>query len=150
MISWISSCAITIVLTWLFQKQLLSIFSLTFIIAGTILSLLVKRYIRSDYLHLEGVWQILALLPPFSVSMIFFGMIQTWMQRVGFGVSMRVTIVTTLGTILAGLAMSSNLTQVAMVFTVAFCSSVLRERASSGWYLIPVGVVVGTKLVLSW
>ncbi len=117
---------------------------------GTLLAYGLRRTLRKDYLHIGGVWLVLGILPPFCFGAIIFGMVQTWMQRVGFGMKMRIGVVTTLATLLSAMMISDSTALIAVFLLVNFVSALVRERAEQNWYLVPCSVLILVMMAFSW
>lgn len=149
-IAFISIGIISLSIAAMFGRDAMWIVTAVLVILGTVLAFWLRRTIREDYLHISGYMVMLYALPPFSISVIFFGMIQTWMNRVGFGSPMRLIVVTTLATIISSALLNFDIVSTAVVFAIALSSSLLREFRPSGQYLAPVGVATIIRMVLTW
>ena len=119
-------------------------------LVGTLLAFGFRRALRKDYLHIDGVWLVLGILPPFCFAAIIFGMIQTWMERVGFSLQMRVSVVTTIATLLAVVIISDNIALIVVFLLVSFVSALLRELADQNWYLLPCIILSIAAMVFAW
>ena len=119
-------------------------------LVGTLLAFGLRRTLRKDYLHIDGVWLVLGILPPFCFVAIIFGMVQTWMERVGFGLKMRIGVVTTLATLLSTMIISDSIALIAVFLFVNFVSAIVRELAEPNWYLVPCSVLILVMMAFSW
>lgn len=114
----------------------------TLIVLGSGLALALRSLLRDDYLHTSAAWTLLSLLPPVTPATIYVGLISSWMQRVGFGVVMRVAVTSTLlwSVVAAGLQLST--TQSAVVFATSIATSAARQLLGSSRYLLPWLLVI--------
>ncbi|MBL0321036.1 MAG: hypothetical protein IPP80_01405 [Ignavibacteria bacterium] len=149
-IAYISFGIISFSVAALISRDAMWIVTAFLVILGTVLAFWLRRTIREDYLHINGYMVMLYALPPFSISVIFFGMIQTWMNRVGFGTPMRVIVVTTLATVISSALLNFDIVSSVVVFAIALSSSLLRELRPSSQYLAPVGIAIFIRMVLTW
>ncbi|MBK7032166.1 MAG: hypothetical protein IPH85_07725 [Ignavibacteria bacterium] len=149
-IAFISIGIISLSVAALISRDVMWIVTACLVILGTVLAFWLRRTIREDYLHIDGYMVMLYALPPFSFSVIFAGMIQTWMNRVGFGTTMRVAVVSILGTIIPSALFGFEPTTSAIVCVVAVSTSLLREFRPSGEYMAPVGLAIFIRSILQW
>ncbi len=149
-IAFISIGSISLLIAALIGREVIWIVTACLVILGTVLAFWLRRTIREDYLHISGYMVMFYALPPFSISVIFAGMIQTWMHRVGFGTTMRVAVVTTLATIISSALLGFDPQASAIVCTLAISTSLLREYRPSGEYLAPVGIATVIQMILQW
>ncbi|HLP27837.1 MAG TPA: hypothetical protein VK147_04290 [Candidatus Didemnitutus sp.] len=149
-IAFISIGIISLSIAALIGRDVMWIITACLVILGTVLAFWLRRTIREDYLHISGYMVMFYALPPFSISVIFAGMIQTWMHRVGFGTPMRVAVITALATIISSALVGFEPTASAIVFILAVSTSLLREFRPSGEYLAPVGIAIIIRMILQW
>ncbi len=109
----------------------------TLIVFGSGLALALRSLLRDDYLHTSAASTLVVLLPPVTPATVYVGLISSWMQRVGFGVVMRVAVTSTLlwSVIAAGMQLSTA--QSAVVLAASLATSVARQLLGSSRYLLP-------------
>lgn len=149
-IAFISIGIISLSIAAMFGRDAMWIVTAVLVILGTVLAFWLRRTIREDYLHIDCYMVMLYALPPFSFSVIFAGMIQTWMNRVGFGTTMRVAVISILGTIIPSALFGFEPMTSAIVCVVAVSTSLLREFRPSGEYMAPVGLAIFIRSILQW
>lgn len=109
----------------------------TLVVFGSGLALALRSLLRDDYLHTSTSSTLVSLLPPVTPATVYVGLISSWMQRVGFGVFMRVAVTSTLlwSVIAAGLQLTT--TQSAVVLAASVATSAARQLLGSSRYLLP-------------
>jgi hypothetical protein len=110
------------------------------ILIGAALAVMCIMRIRPDYAHTTPLGSVVAVLPPLSIGLVLFGLIQSWMGRVGFGPLMRMSVTTALGTLVGMAATDLPIMVTPLLTLTALLSAVLREYAPANMYLAPVGV----------
>jgi hypothetical protein len=78
-----------------------------------------------------------ALVPPFSLATVHVGMISSWMQRVGFGVPMRVGVSSLLLWSVVSVGLHCSLGESALLLAASITTAALRNLAPMSLYLVP-------------
>lgn len=107
------------------------------IIVGSALALSLRQLLRDDYLHTTSATTIVAMVPPISLATVYVGMLSSWMQRMGFGMFMRIGVTSLIvWSVVAG-SMSLSATESTLVLVTSVSTSVIRQAAVRSWYLVP-------------
>ncbi len=140
-----------LVITYLVVGAALSVISLPLaILLGTGLAATFMLRIRRDYTHTTTIGSVLGVIPPLAIGLVLFGLVQTWMERVGFGPMMRISVVTALGTAVGMQATGAPLALLPLLALTALLTATLREMGPANLYLVPIGVAgLVTMLVAS-
>lgn len=109
--------------------------SLLTIAIGVLLYLLLSSAVSPTYSGTTGAAKMIFALPPMMISALFFGVLDRWMRRVGFGVKMRVGV-----TSLALVAVATPWASPSALVLLLMCgltSALMRVRFSSAIACIP-------------
>jgi len=109
----------------------------TLCILGTALAATLRSLLRDDYLHTTPAMTAVALVPPFSLATVHVGMISSWMQRVGFGVPMRVGVSSLLLWSVVSVGLHCSLGESALLLAASITTAALRNLAPMSLYLVP-------------
>ena len=105
------------------------------IVLGTALAAVLRHFLRDDYLHTTSSTTLLALIPPISVATVYAGMLSSWMQRVGFGTVIRVTVTSLLLWGVVASAFPLTLPENLVTLVVSVATSVTRQITRPSRYL---------------
>jgi len=133
----LSAAACGLCFTGHFLVPLKTLAAALVIVSGTAIALVLSTRIRRDYLHINPFFAMLTILPPLGFPVILSGLIQTWMERVGFGRSMRLVICVALGFAVVAAFHPPNTYVVVVLIIVVAATVLLREFAPANWYLVP-------------
>ncbi len=111
------------------------------IVIGLAIAAYLTLNLRSDYLHTSPLFTIVAFLPPLSLGTVTFGLLQTWMERVGFGRKMRIAVTTAFGTYIGVIVFGAPPTLWPLFVLLSCTVSVTREFLPKDMYLLPIALL---------
>lgn len=117
-------------------------------VVGVALAATLRALLRDDYLHTTPTITVLALLPPFSLATVNIGMISSWMQRVGFGMPMRIGVTSVLLWLVVSVGLQSSPSESALWLAASVTSAMMRNMGPRSLYLIPwVAATLGFMII---
>lgn len=96
-----------------------------------------RHLLRADYLHTSSMLTVIACFPPVSFATVYVGMLSSWMQRVGFGMLMRIGVTSLLLWSLVAVSLHLTLIESTAVFVASVTTAVVRQVSGPNRYLLP-------------
>ncbi len=109
----------------------------TLVILATGLATTLRHLLRNDYLHTSSFATAIALVPPISLATVYVGMLSSWMQRVGFGVMMRIGVTSLLLWSVVTVSLHLSLIESTVVFVMSGITAIMRQVSGPNRYLLP-------------
>ncbi len=145
MISWI-------VLTFLTSMCafILPVFSIVLGVAtlamGLVLHVVTSTFITPNYIDLQSRPRLMLASPPVMVSALYFGMLERWMVRMGFGQTFRSWVTAAAFCSLVGPFIPSSAALPLIAGSIA--SAQWRVRTGSPFALLPAAAAIGISIML--
>ncbi|MBU3680264.1 MAG: hypothetical protein FGM32_11795 [Candidatus Kapabacteria bacterium] len=113
---------------------------------GLVLHVMTASFITPNYIDLQGRPRLMLASPPMMVSALYFAMLGRWMQRMGFGQSLRIWVTTIAFVSLIGPFVPSS--AAVPLITAAIVSANWRVKTGSPFALIPAAASIGISIML--
>jgi hypothetical protein len=118
------------------------------LVGGLCLYLVVSTFITPSYIGLEGSARLLLGLPPIMISALYFGMLDRWMRRMGFGRGFRFWVTSVAAICFVGPFVPALASPLLIVG--ALLSAYLRVRGNSSTGFLPAGVAITAAALLKF
>lgn len=113
---------------------------------GLVLHVMTATFITPNYIDMQGRSRLMLTSPPMMVSALYFAMLGRWMQRMGFGQTMRTWVTTTAFVSLIG-PFAPSVAAVPLI-AAAIGSAHWRVKTGSPFALIPAAASIGISIML--
>jgi len=147
MISWIVVCVLT-ACGAMIAPHVAAAMAIITITLGLVLYTAFTAFITPNYVDLEGQSRLLLALPPVMVSALFFGILERWMRRMGFGSTFRVCVTAGVVVLLTGPFVPAAAAPLLLIGSLA--SALLRMRTKSALALLPASLVIVVAIILKF
>ncbi|MBU3679748.1 MAG: hypothetical protein FGM32_09110 [Candidatus Kapabacteria bacterium] len=121
-------------------------FAVVALVMGLVLHVMTASFITPNYIDLQGRSRLMLASPPMMVSALYFAMLGRWMQRMGFGQSLRIWVTTIAFVSLIGPFVPS-IASVPLI-AAAVGSAHWRVKTGSPFALIPAAASIGISIML--
>ncbi len=145
MITWIVLTFLTSICA-VFMPMLIIPVGLTVLAMGLALHMVTSTFITPDYIDLKGRSRLMLASPPVMVSALYFGMLDRWMQRMGFGRAFRSWVAPLAFCCLIGPFAPSS--AAVPLIAGSITSAQWRVRTESAFALLPAAAAIGISIML--
>ena len=146
MITWIVLIGLTAMCAALLQPLAVAL-ALICVALGLTLYAALSAFITPDYVVSAGPLKMIMALPPVMISALFFGMLDRWMNRMGFGSTFRLWVTAIAFTLFTGQFVPA--TAAPILIAGAFASALWRLRSTSPLVFLPSATALVASVTLS-
>lgn len=145
MITWIMLTFLTAICAFVIPDLIIPV-GVMVLAMGLVLHILTSTFITPNYIDLRGRPRLMLASPPVMVSALYFGMLNRWMMRMGFGRSFRSWVTALAFCSLIGPFVPSSAAIVLIAGAVG--SAQWRVRTESAFALLPAAAAIGISIML--
>ena len=113
---------------------------------GLVLHMMTATFITPTYIDLQGRSRLMLASPPMMVSALYFAMLGRWMQRMGFGQTLRIWVTAAAFVSLIGPFVPSS--AAVPLIAAAIGSAHWRVKSGSPFALIPAAAAIGISIMV--